>query len=54
MSEKRNPAYGCWSEEETNWSPKDTAFIDATLQKKNKRIPISYKEIVEKHKSLEY
>ena len=26
---ERNPAFGHWTEEETNWSSKDTAFMDA-------------------------
>ena len=42
---KRNSAFGDWTEEETNWSDKDTAFIDATINKKNNGIPISLKEI---------
>ena len=50
----RNPAFGYWTEEETNWSEKDTAFLDATLDKKNKSIPTSFKEIKELHESLGY
>ena len=50
----RNPAFGYWTEEETNWSEKDTAFLDATLKKKNNDIPMSLKDIIEHHESLDY
>lgn len=50
---KRNPAYGCWSEEETNWSEKDTAFIERTT-KDQEPVPTSLKEIIATHESLGY
>ena len=50
----RNPAFGDWTEEETNWSEKDTAFINATLKKKNNDISMNIKEIKEHHESLGY
>ncbi len=50
----KNPAFGHWTVEETNWSEKDTAFIDVTLNKKNDSIPTSLKEIKELHESLSY
>lgn len=49
-----NPAYGHWSEKETNWSEKDTAFIDNILKKNHKAVPTSLKEIKAKHESLQY
>ena len=51
---KRNPAFGYWTEEETNWSDKDTAFIDTVINKNHKGIPTSFKEIKELHESLLY
>ena len=51
---ERNPAYGYWSEEETNWSEKDTALIDSILEYDNKTIQTSLKEIKERHESLPY
>ena len=50
----RNPAFGDLTEEETNWSEKDTAFINATLNKKNKATPMNLKDIIEFHESLDY
>lgn len=47
---KRNAAYGDWSEEETNWSDKDTDFINKTLRKNNTPIKTNLKEIIEKYK----
>ena len=48
----RNPAHGHWSEEETNWSEKDTAFVENILKKNDRAIRTSIKEIKEKHESL--
>ena len=42
---KRNPAFGDWTEEETNWSQKDTDFIQDAL--KAESIPTSNKELLE-------
>lgn len=53
MTEK-NPAYGYWSEKETNWSEQDTAFIDNILNKRNTATSTSLKEIKERHDSLKY
>ena len=50
----KNPAHGYWNEKETNWSEKDTAFINNILKKNSKAIPTSLKEIKEKHESLKY
>lgn len=47
---KRNPAYGEWSEEETNWSDKDTKFLEDTLD--NKEISITSKELIEQYGTL--
>lgn len=54
IMEKRNPAYGCWSEEETNWPEKDTALINSILKENNQTIPTSLKEIKAMHYSLPY
>ena len=51
---ERNPAYGYWSEEETNWSEKDTALIDSILKYDKRTIPTSLKAIKEMHESLPY
>ena len=50
--EKQNPACGYWSEEETNWSPKDTALLEELRSKNEELIPTSFKEIKELHESL--
>ena len=50
----RNAAYGHWTEEETNWSETDTAFIDHIIKKKNKSITTSFEEIKAVHESLPY
>lgn len=50
--EKRNPAYGYWSEEETNWSEKDTALLKELRSKDEKLVPTSFKELKELHESL--
>jgi len=49
-----NPAHGHWKEDETNWSEKDTAFIDATITKNHKGITMSFKDIKGMHESLPY
>ena len=49
---KRNPAYGYWSEEETNWSAKDTAYVEAIKRNNEEFIPISFEEIKRLHESL--
>lgn len=54
MMTERNPAYGYWSEEETNWSEKDTALVNAILEKNNTPIKTSLKEIKEWHEALPY
>ncbi len=43
----RNPAYGDWTEEETNWSQKDTDLIKDIL--KEPTIPTSYEELVREY-----
>lgn len=48
----KNPAYGNWSEEETNWSEKDTEFLKNTLT--GTTVPTSYEEIKAKHEALKY
>ena len=42
-----NHAYGKWTKEETNWSEKDTAFIQDVL--KEKSIATSYEELLKEH-----
>ena len=49
----KNPAYGHWSEEETNWSDRDTKFVEDTLrQDNNEEIEITYEEIRRKYGTL--
>ena len=40
----RNPAYGKWTEEETNWSQKDTDFIKDV--ENDELIPTSYEKLL--------
>ena len=42
---KRNPAHGKWSEEETNWSQKDTDLIKPIL--KERTVPYTQLDIIE-------
>ena len=46
---KRNPAFGHWTEEETNWSEKDTEFIKEVLKEED--IPTSYEELLDEYES---
>ena len=49
----RNPAYGNWSKDDTNWSDKDTKFVEATLkQDNNEEIEITFEEIRKKYGTL--
>ena len=43
----RNPAFGKWSEEETNWSQKDTDLIADILNEET--VPTSYKELLDEY-----
>ena len=43
MGMSRNPAFGKWTEEETNWSQKDTDLIANIL--KEKTLPTSNEEL---------
>lgn len=47
-----NDAYGYWTKEETNWSDKDTEFVDDILKKDNKTELIAYQEIRKKYSTL--
>lgn len=40
----RNPAFGMWTEEDTNWSQKDTDFIKDVIH--SKRYPYSYEKLL--------
>ena len=43
QTDKRNPAFGKWTEKETNWSSVDDEFIKDAL--KEESIPTSYEEL---------
>ncbi len=43
----KNPAFGKWTEEQTNWSSVDTEFIKNTLE--GESIPTSYEELLKDH-----
>lgn len=45
----RNPAYGKWSEEETNWSQKDADAVKDIL--KEQTVPTSYEELLDEYES---
>lgn len=49
---KRNPAYGGWTEEETNWSERDTALLARIRRENPGSVPTSFKEIKEMVESL--
>ena len=49
---KRNPAFGKWTEKETNWSDADTAFLENTT--KGGDVKCSYADIIKLHESLPY
>lgn len=42
-----NPAYGYWTKDETNWSEKDTEFIQDALD--DDVIKTSYKELLDEY-----
>ena len=42
--EQRNPAYGNWTEEQTNWNDKDDEFIKDVIDEPT--IPTTKKEIL--------
>ena len=42
-----NPAYGDWTEEETNWSEKDTEFIRDSLT--DRVTETSFEELLREH-----
>lgn len=48
---KRNPAYGYWSEEETNWSEKDDIMLVNLRRENPELVPTSLKELKELHES---
>ena len=48
----RNPAFGKWSEDETNWSDKDTAFMDEVIKNSSGSNPTSLKELKDSHENL--
>lgn len=50
----QNPEFGHWTEGDTNWSEKDTEFLEATTKKGNKGTPTSFKDIKALHESLHY
>jgi len=45
----RNPAYGKWNEDETNWSQKDTDVVKDIL--KEQTVPTSYEELLDEYES---
>lgn len=47
----RNPAFGEWTEEETNWSDKDTEFIKEALKNLDKATPTTYEELVARNEA---
>ena len=51
---ERNPEFGNWTEEETNWSDKDTAFMDEIIKNSSGSKPTSLKELKDLHNSLSY
>lgn len=48
----KNPAYGYWTEEDTNWSAKDTARMDELRKGNPEFIPTDFKDIKDLHESL--
>lgn len=44
----RNPAYGEWTEEQTNWSKADLDFVRDALNEKP--VPTSYEELLKEYK----
>ena len=50
----RNPKFGKWTEEETNWSTKDTEFLRYTNENSSGSVPTSLKQLKELHESLPY
>ncbi len=47
----KNPAFGHWTEQETNWSQDDTDFIQDALKELDKESPTSYEELVERNEA---
>ena len=50
----RNPKFGKWTEEETNWSAKDTKFLKYTNENSSGSESTSLKQLKELHESLPY
>jgi len=45
----KNPAFGKWSQEETNWDDKDTEFVKEALG--GKTIQTSYEELSDEYET---
>ena len=45
----RNPAYGKWSADETNWSQKDTDLVKDIL--KEDSVPTSFEQLLDEYES---
>ena len=44
---EKNPAFGEWTKEQTNWTPADTEFIKNTLD--DESIATSHDELLKDH-----
>ena len=45
----KNPSFGKWTEEETNWSKKDAEFIEDVLAEEP--VPTSYDQLLTEYES---
>ena len=45
----RNPAYGKWSADETNWSQKDTDLVKDILE--GEFVPTSHEQLLDEYQS---
>lgn len=54
LAVKKNPAYGKWTEEDTNWGPKDDAYLASLMENSTGSTRSSLQDLEDLHRSLKY